>query len=68
MKYFKNIYVKGYKKFPYSKLNGIKVLSYTGKIIFYDNELPKEFNTKEDIVFDCECEYGEWRKLEKIFA
>lgn len=68
MKYFRNIYVKDYKKFPYSKLKGIKVLSYTGKIIYYEGEIPKGFNSKTDIVFDCECEYGEWRKLEKIFA
>lgn len=68
MKYFRNVYVKDYKSFPYSKLNGSKTLNYSGKIIYYIGELPDTYNSKTDIVFDCDCEFDEWRKLEKVFA
>lgn len=67
MKYFRNIYLKDYKKFPYAKLRGSKVLNYMGKIIPYNGEVPKDFDSKKDIIFDCECEFDEWRKVEKIF-
>lgn len=68
MKAFRNIYVKDYTKFPYVKLTGKNVLNYTGKIIYYKGEVPSSFSSSAgDIVFDCDCEYEEWRKLNKIF-
>lgn len=67
MKYFRNVYVKGYDKFPYTKLSGSKVLYYTGKLIYYKGTLPKECVVGTDFVFDCDCEFSEWKKLNKIF-
>lgn len=64
---FKNIYVKDYKKFPYVKLTGSKTLNYTGKIIFYSGSVPITFEPASDIVFDCDCEFEEWSKLNKVF-
>lgn len=67
MKYFNNVYLKDYAKFPYSKLTGRDVLYYTGKIIPYKGTLPSEFDSKRDMAFDCECEFGSWRRLTKVF-
>jgi hypothetical protein len=61
-----NIYVKGYKKFPYQKLTGKHYLYYTGDIIFYDESLPDEYDYKNDFVFDCECEFEGWSKIIKV--
>ena len=68
MNAFRNVYVKDYQKFPYAKLTGKDVLNYRGKIIYYKGEVPSAFSPSEgDIVFDCDCEYGQWRKVNKIF-
>lgn len=64
---FRNVYVKGYDKFPYKNLSGKHILEYTGKIIYYKKTLPDSYNSKTDIVFDCDCEYCVWNKLVKVF-
>lgn len=67
MRAVRNIYVKDQKQFPYHKLSGSKILTYTGKIFYYSGSLPSTFDAKEDIAFDCDCEYKEWQKIEKVF-
>lgn len=67
MRAVRNIYVKDAKTFPYQKLSGNKILTYTGKIIYYVGSIPKTFDSKQDFVFDCDCEYKEWQRLEKKF-
>lgn len=61
----RNIYVKGFTKFPYQMLTGKNLMYYTGDIIFVDSE-PLEYDHKQDWYFDCDCEFHEWGKLVKI--
>ena len=42
---YRDIYVKGYNKFPYQLLKGRNTLMYRGKIICGVENPPKEFNT-----------------------
>jgi len=68
VKAFRNIFVKDYTKFPYQKLTGNDVLRYTGKINYYTGSTPDRFDSKQDILFDCDCEFGQWKRLEKVFS
>lgn len=61
----RNVYVKGYKRFPYQKLTGKHYLYYSGNMIFYEDVLPDEYDSRVDFAFDCECEYEEWSKVIK---
>lgn len=61
----RNIYVKGFTKFPYQMLTGKNLMYYTGDIIFVDSE-PLEYDYKQDWYFDCDCEFREWGRLVKI--
>ena len=67
MKAFRNIYVKDRESFPYRMLSGKDVLNYTGKIIYYKFVIPSDYDSHQDIVFDCDCEYTQWRRLNRIF-
>jgi hypothetical protein len=67
MKVFNNIYVKDYKKFPYTKLKGKSILHYKGAIKFYVGGVPEKYNSKEDLIIDCDCEFENWSQLKKIF-
>lgn len=62
----RNLYVKGYKKFPYQKLTGKHYLYYTGTLIYYDDDIPDDFDSHDDFVFDCECEFEQWGKIIKV--
>lgn len=64
---YRNIYVKGYKKFPYQKLTGFITLMYTGKIITGVQQKPDGFDDKLDLYIDCDCDYSKWRTLKKVF-
>lgn len=66
LKVFRNIYVKGYKKFPYQKLSGRHTLMYRGKIICGVDRIPDEFDSKQDFYIDCDCEFETWRNLKRI--
>ena len=68
MKAFRNVYVKDRESFPYRMLSGNDVLNYTGKIIYYKSVLPSDFDPHQDMAFDCDCEYGQWRRLNRIFS
>ena len=57
MKAFRNIYVKDRESFPYRMLSGKDVLNYTGKIIYYKSVIPSDYDSHQDIVFDCDCEF-----------
>lgn len=63
---YNNIYVKGYKKFPYQKLTGRKTLLYKGKIICGVTELPNEFDKKKDLYIDCDCQFSNWHHLDRV--
>jgi len=65
LKTYRNVYVKGYKRFPYQKLTGRNALVYTGEIIFVDN-LPDEYDKKKDIYLNCECDFSKYRNIYKI--
>lgn len=62
----RNIYVKGFKKFPYQLLTGRHVLCYSGDIICDVDVLPEDYDSKKDWYFDCDCEFQEWGRLVKI--
>lgn len=66
VKIYRNIYVKGYKRFPYQKLSGRKTLMYTGKIYCDVSETPKNFDSEQDIYMDCECNFSDWKNLKRI--
>ena len=66
VKIYRDIYVKDYKKFPYQKLSGRKTLMYKGKIYCGITEKPKNFDEKQDLYMDCECNFTEWKNLQRI--
>lgn len=66
MKIFRNIYVKDYKKFPYQKLSGKHTLYYSGKIICGITEYPTDFDYKKDYYFDCDCNFGDWKNIQRV--
>ena len=67
LKIFNNVYLKDYKKFPYQKLSGHKTLLYKGKVICGVISKPKEFDDKKDLYIDCDCQFGDWKNLQKVF-
>ena len=66
IKIYRDIYVKGYKRFPYQKLTGRKTLMYRGKIYYDVSSLPKNFDNDKDLYMDCECNFSEWKNLQRI--
>lgn len=66
LKIYRNIYVKGYKKFPYQKLSGRNTLLYSGKIICDVSEIPSEYDDSKDYFFDCDCDFPHWKNLKRI--
>lgn len=66
IKIYRDIYVKGYKRFPYQKLSGRKTLMYRGKIYCDVSTLPKGFDKDKDLYMDCECNFSEWKNLQRI--
>lgn len=66
IKIYRDIYVKGYKRFPYQKLTGRKTLMYRGKIYCDISALPKNFDNDKDLYMDCECNFSEWKNLQRI--
>lgn len=66
LKIYRNVYVKGYQKFPYQKLTGRHTLLYKGKIICGVTSKPKEFDDKQDIYLDCDCDFPHWKNLRRI--
>ena len=62
----RNIYVKGFNKFPYQLLTGRHIMCYSGDIICDVDDLPPEYDHKKDWYFDCDCEFQEWGQLIKI--
>lgn len=66
MKIYRNIYVKEFKRFPYQKLTGRRTLLYKGKIICGITEPPNDYDSKQDYFFDCDCNYGEWKNIQRI--
>lgn len=62
----RNVYVKGFKTFPYQLLTGKHILCYTGDVICGIESEPPEYDYKKDWYFDCDCEFHEWGKLVKI--
>ena len=62
----RNIYVKGYDKFPYQLLTGRHVMCYDGSIICGVETTPEGYDHKRDWYFDCDCEFQEWGRLVKI--
>jgi len=67
MKVYRNIYVKDYSFFPYQKLTGKLTMKYNGIIICGINNTPKNYDADKDFYFNCDCEYGEWKNLERVF-
>lgn len=65
-KIYRNVYVQGYKTFPYQKLSGRKTLMYRGKVMCIDS-IPDEYDSKQDILFDCDCDFSEWKNLKRVF-
>lgn len=66
IKVYRNIYVKGYKKFPYQKLTGRNCLVYSGEIILGVEELPDEYDKKKDLYMNCECDFSKYRNIYKL--
>lgn len=66
IKVYRNIYVKDYQKFPYQKLSGRNTLLYKGKIICGVKELPKEFDEKQDLFINCDCDFPKWKNLKRL--
>ena len=66
VKIYRDIYVKDYKRFPYQKLSGRKTLMYRGKIYCGVSEKPKNFDEDKDLYMDCECNFTEWKNLQRI--
>ena len=62
----RNIYVKGFNKFPYQLLTGRHIMCYSGDIICDVDDLPPVYDHKKDWYFDCDCEFQEWGQLIKI--
>lgn len=62
----RNIYVKGFDRFPYQLLTGRHIMCYDGDIICGVDAVPDEFDHKKDWYFDCDCEFQEWGRLVKI--
>lgn len=62
---YRNIYVKGFKKFPYILLRGRVDLCYTGKIICGVDKKPDECG-KKDLYIGCDCDFKKWRRLKRI--
>ena len=65
-KIYRNIYLKGYKKFPYQKLTGRNDLYYTGELICGVTGLPPGFDKNQDYFIGCDCEFPKIRRLVKI--
>ena len=61
---YRNIYTK-YKSFPYQKLTGTNTMYYTGEIITGVNGIPDGYDKDKDYYFSCDCNYPEWRKIQK---
>lgn len=66
LKIYRNIYVKGYKRFPYQKLSGSRTLLYRGKIVCDVETPPKEYDSDLDIYFNCDCDFPNWKNLKRI--
>jgi hypothetical protein len=66
IKIYRNIYIKGYKKFPYQKLTGRNILLYRGKIICGIDNIPDDFNNKLDLFISCDCDFSKWKNLQRI--
>lgn len=60
---YRDIYVKGYKKFPTQKLTGRNDLLYTGKVICGVTETPTGYDKDVDLYINCDCDFPKWRKL-----
>jgi hypothetical protein len=63
---YRNIYVKDYKKFPYQLLSGRNTLLYKGKIYCDVSTLPKDYDPKQDIYINCDCDFSKWKNLKRI--
>jgi hypothetical protein len=63
---YRNIYVRGFRKFPYQLLSGKGILCYTGRIICGVDSIPDGF-TKDDLYISCDCDFKKWRELKKVF-
>ena len=63
---YRNIYVKGYNRFPYQKLTGRGDLVYTGEIVCGVDCIPEEFDRKKDLYISCDCDFPRWRRVVKI--
>lgn len=66
IKIYRDIYVKGYKKFPYQKLTGRTNLLYRGKVICGVDSPPPEYDDKQDLFISCDCDFPKWKNLNRI--
>lgn len=66
IKIYRDIYVKGYKRFPYQKLTGRNTLLYRGKIICGVDIPPAQFDDKQDLFISCDCDFPKWKNLQRI--
>ena len=63
---YRNIYVLKYKKMPIHLFTGNEILCYYNSIK-YVKSIDNEYNNKIDLLIDCDCQFGKWRKIEKVF-
>ena len=63
-KKYRNVYYKGYNKFPYQKLTGRNILLYTGQLLPYMDDA--DYNMMTDYLFDCDCKYPMWHELKRL--
>lgn len=66
IKIYRNVYVKGYTKFPYQKLTGRNTLLYNGKIICGVDNVPEEYDSKQDLFISCDCDFSKWKNLKRV--
>ncbi len=66
LKIYRNIYIKGYKKFPYQLLSGRKTLLYSGKIIYEVISGLDNYDPSKDYYFNCDCDFPKWKNLKRI--
>lgn len=45
---------------------GIDTLYYYGMIFYNIKNIPSEFDKKQDIYLDCDCQFNKIKRIEKI--
>lgn len=66
IKVYRDVYVKGYRRFPYQKLTGRMDLLYSGDVFLEVDELPEKYDKDMDLYINCDCDFSKYRNLYKV--